>query len=147
MSLKMTNRQVDGVTVVDLNGKITIGQESAQLRQTIQNLASKGNRRILFNLGEVSYIDSTGLGELVRGFVTVSRQGGTLKLLSLTRKVHDLLQIVKLHTIFEIFDDENQAIQSFEVEAGSDLRATVPNLSPNLQPKASRSVAPPKPPE
>ncbi len=114
MSLRLNTRQVDPVKVIDLSGKITLGAESAQLRQTIRNLVSEGNNKILLNLGDVSYIDSVGLGQLGSSFTTVSREGGQLKLLSLTRRVHDLLQITKLATVFEIFNDEGKALQSFK---------------------------------
>ncbi len=113
MSLRLNTRQVDAVKVIDLSGKITLGTESAQLRQTIRDLVSEGNNKILLNLGDVSYVDSVGLGQLVSSLTTVSREGGQLKLLSLTRRVHDLLQITKLTTVFEIFNDEGKALQSF----------------------------------
>ena len=113
MNLRLNTRQVDAVNVIDLSGKITLGTESAQLRQTIRDLVSEGNNKILLNLGDVSYVDSVGLGQIVSSFTTVSREGGQLKLLSLTRRVHDLLQITKLTTVFEIFNDEGKALQSF----------------------------------
>jgi len=111
--MKANSRQVDAVTVVDLSGRITLGEGSVVLRDTIRDLVSKGRTRILLNLGEVTYIDSSGIGELVSAFTTVRNQGGELKLLNLTKKVHDLLQITKLYTVFDIKDDEAGAIQSF----------------------------------
>jgi anti-sigma B factor antagonist len=113
VSIKATTRQVDGVTVVDLSGRITLGEGSAVLRDTIRDLLNRGQKKVLLNLGDVTYIDSSGIGELVSGFTTVTNQGGTLKLLNLTKKVHDLLQITKLYTVFEVHNDETAAIRSF----------------------------------
>ena len=113
MSMKATNRQVDGVAVVDMNGRITLGEGSVVLRDTIRDLIGKGNKKILLNLGDVTYIDSSGIGELVSAFTAVRREGGELKLLNLTKKVHDLLQITKLYTVFDIKDDEATAIKAF----------------------------------
>ena len=113
MSMKASNRQVDGITIVDLSGRITLGEGSVVLRDTIRDLVSKGNIKILLNLGDVTYIDSSGIGELVSAFTTVRGKNGELKLLKLTKKVHDLLQITKLYTVFDIKDDEAVAIQSF----------------------------------
>ena len=114
MSMKASTRQVDGVTVVDLSGRITLGEGSVVLRDTVRELIGKGDKRILLNLGDVTYIDSSGIGELVSAFTTVRNQGGELKLLKLTKKVHDLLQITKLYTVFDVKDDETQAIASFK---------------------------------
>ena len=113
MSMKATNRQVDGVAVVDMSGRITLGEGSVVLRDTIRDLIGKGSKKILLNLGDVTYIDSSGIGELVSAFTAVRREGGELKLLHLTKKVHDLLQITKLYTVFDIKDDEATAIQAF----------------------------------
>lgn len=113
MSIKTSMRQVDGVTIVDLSGRITLGEGSVVLRDTVRDLVNKGDKRILLNLGDVTYIDSSGIGELVSAFTTVRNQGGELKLLNLTKKVHDLLQITKLYTVFDVKDDETKAIQSF----------------------------------
>ncbi len=113
MSMKISTRQVDGVTVVDCSGRITLGEGSVTLRETVAGLLSKGQKKILLNLGDVNYIDSSGIGELVSAFTTVRKQGGDLKLLNLTKKVHDLLQITKLYTVFEVKDDEAAAIKSF----------------------------------
>jgi anti-sigma B factor antagonist len=111
--MKSTTRQVDGVTIVDLSGRITLGEGSTMLRDIVREMIAKGNKKILLNLGDVTYIDSSGIGELVSAFTTVRNGGGELKLLNLTKKVHDLLQITKLYTVFDIKDDEAKAIQSF----------------------------------
>ena len=113
MSMKASTRQVDGVTIVDLSGRITLGEGSVVLRDTIKDLLGKGQKKILLNLGDVSYIDSSGIGELVSAFTSVRNQGGELKLLHLTKKVHDLLQITKLYTVFDVKDDEATAIGAF----------------------------------
>jgi anti-sigma B factor antagonist len=111
--MKASTRQVDGVTIVDLSGRITLGEGSVVLRDTIKDLLGKGQKKILLNLGDVSYIDSSGIGELVSAFTSVRNQGGELKLLHLTKKVHDLLQITKLYTVFDVKDDEAGAISAF----------------------------------
>jgi len=111
--MKATNRQVEGVAVVDMSGRITLGEGSVVLRDTIRDLIGKGQKKILLNLGDVTYIDSSGIGELVSAFTAVRREGGELKLLNLTKKVHDLLQITKLYTVFDIKDDEAAAIKAF----------------------------------
>jgi len=113
VSMKATNRQVDGVAIVDMSGRITLGEGSVILRDTIRDLIGKGQKKILLNLGDVTYIDSSGIGELVSAFTAVRREGGELKLLKLTKKVHDLLQITKLYTVFDIKDDEAVAIKAF----------------------------------
>ena len=114
MSMKISTRQVDGVTIVDCSGRITLGEGSITLRDTVSQLLTKGQKKILLNLGDVNYIDSSGIGELVSAFTTVRKQGGELKLLNLTKKVHDLLQITKLYTVFDIYDDEASAIASYK---------------------------------
>jgi anti-sigma B factor antagonist len=106
-------RKIDGVNIVDLSGKITIGEGTIVLKDAVRNLLQRNEKKILLNLADVSYIDSSGIGELVSSFTTVGNQGGKLKLLNLTKKVHDLLSITKLLTVFEVFDDEAKAIQSF----------------------------------
>jgi anti-sigma B factor antagonist len=111
--MKVSTRQVDGITVVDLSGRITLGEGSTMLRDTVKDLIAKGNKQILLNLGDVTYIDSSGIGELVSAYTTVRNQGGELKLLNLTKKVHDLLQITKLYTVFDVKDDEAAAVKSF----------------------------------
>jgi len=113
VTMKASTRQVDGVTIIDLSGRITLGEGSVVLRDTIRDVVAGGNKKILLNLGDVTYIDSSGIGELVSSFTSVRNQGGELKLLNLTKKVHDLLQITKLYTVFDIKDDEAQAVGSF----------------------------------
>jgi anti-sigma B factor antagonist len=114
VTMKASNRQINGVTVVDMSGRITLGEGSVVLRDSIRDLVAKGQKKILLNLGNVTYIDSSGIGELVSAFTTVRNQGGELKLLNLTKKVHDLLQITKLYTVFDIKDDETAAVGSFK---------------------------------
>jgi anti-sigma B factor antagonist len=113
VNLKVSTRQVDGVSIVDCSGRITLGEGSVVLRDTVKSLLSKGQKKILLNLGDVNYIDSSGIGELVSAYTTVKNQGGELKLLKLTKKVHDLLQITKLYTVFDVKDDEAAAVKSF----------------------------------
>ncbi|ADV83355.1 STAS domain-containing protein [Terriglobus saanensis] len=113
MSMKVNTRQVDGITVLDLSGRITLGEGSVTLRDAIRDLINKGQKSILLNLGDVSYLDSSGLGELVTAYTSVKNSGGELKLLNLTKKVQDLLQITKLYTVFDVKDDEASAISSF----------------------------------
>ena len=113
MTMKSNSRRVDGVTIMDLSGRITLGEGSVMLRDEIRELLGKGEKKILLNLGNVTYIDSSGIGELVSAFTTVRNQGGELKLLNLTKKVHDLLQITKLYTVFDVKDDEASAVKAF----------------------------------
>jgi anti-sigma B factor antagonist len=101
------------VSVVDVAGRITLGEGSSALRDLLRDMTSKGNKKILLNLGEVSYIDSSGIGELVSGFTTVTNSGGQLKLLNLNKRVKDLLQITKLYTVFDVHEDEAGAVRSF----------------------------------
>jgi anti-sigma B factor antagonist len=114
VALVIASREVDGVTILDLSGRITLGEGSVQLRDAIRDLIGKGQRSILLNMGDVNYIDSSGLGELVSAYTTAKNQGAALKLLKLTKKVHDLLQLTKLYTVFDIFEDEASAIASFK---------------------------------
>ena len=113
MSVKLTTRQVGDVTVIDVAGRITLGEGSSALREALRDLVSKNQKKILLNLGEVTYIDSSGIGELVSGFTTVTNSGGSLKLLNLNKRVKDLLQITKLYTVFDVHEDEAAAIRSF----------------------------------
>lgn len=113
MSVKLTTRQVGDVCVVDAVGRITLGEGSSIFRDTIRDLVAKGEKKILVNLAEVTYIDSSGIGEMVSGFTTVTNHGGNLKLLNLSKRVQDLLQITKLYTVFEAFDDEAAAVRSY----------------------------------
>ncbi len=113
MSAKLNTRQVGDVSVVDVSGRITLGEGSSALRDCLRDLMAQNNKKILLNLSEVSYIDSSGIGELVSGFTTVANSGGTLKLLGLTRRVKDLLQITKLYTVFDVHEEEAHAIRAF----------------------------------
>ena len=113
VSIDFSTRQSDDITIVDLRGRITLGEGSVTVRDTVHDLLSKGQKRILLNLGGVNYIDSSGIGELVSAFTAAKKQGGELKLLNLTKKIHDLLQITKLYTVFDVKDDEALAVESF----------------------------------
>ena len=113
MSVKLNTRQVGDVTVIDISGRVTLGEGSSAIREAMRDLTAKGNKKVLLNLSEVSYIDSSGIGEMVSGFTTVTNQGGVMKLLNLTKRVKDLLQITKLYTVFEVFEDEATAVRSF----------------------------------
>jgi len=114
MSLNIKKRKVDGVAVLDLSGRLTLGDESSgQLRRAVHDLLAQGDKKILINLGDVSYIDSSGLGELVSSYSSIANRGGSVKLLNLQKKVQDLLQITKLYTVFEVSDNEAEAILSF----------------------------------
>jgi anti-sigma B factor antagonist len=112
-ALYATTRETGPITIVDLSGRIALGEGSALLRKTIRDLAESGQIKVLLNLGDVNYIDSSGIGELVSGFTAIRSRGGELKLLHLTKKVHDLLQITKLFTVFDVYDEESTAVQSF----------------------------------
>src|SRR5215469_3676843 len=114
MSLKASTRQVGAVTIVDLSGQIKLGEGSSVLRDTVKDLLGKGQKKILVNLGDVNYIDSAGIGELVSAFTSSRNQGGELKLLHLTKKIHDVLQLTKLYTVFDVRDDEAEALAAFE---------------------------------
>jgi anti-sigma B factor antagonist len=113
MSMKFKTRQIDGVTILDLSGRITLGEGSVTLRDAVHDAVTKGEKKLLLNLGNVDYIDSSGLGELVSAYTSVKNSGGELKLLHLTKKVHDLLQITKLYTVFDVKDDEAAAVTAF----------------------------------
>ena len=117
MSMKASTRQVDGVTILDLSGRIVLGEGSIQLRDAVKELTAKGQKHILLNLSDVNYIDSSGLGEMVSAYTSVKNAGGELKLLGLTKKVHDLLQITKLYTVFDVKDDEASAVSAFTAKA------------------------------
>ncbi len=113
MSLSISSRNVVDVTVVDLSGRITLGEGSGQLRSTVRNLMETGVKKLVLNLADVSYIDSSGLGELVSAYTTAQAKGCTVKLLNVQTKVQDLLQITKLYTVFEAHTDEAEAVASF----------------------------------
>lgn len=112
-TLFATTREYSGIRIVDLSGRISLGEGSALLRKTVRDLLDEGHTKIILNLGDVNYIDSSGIGELVSGFTAVRNRGGELKLLNLTKKVNDLLQLTKLFTVFDVYSDENVAVGSF----------------------------------
>ena len=112
--LDVKERQAGDVTILDLNGEVRIGEGSIALRDAIRTLAGEGKNKVLLNLAGVKYIDSSGIGELIANYTTLSRQGGQLKLLSLTDKIQNLLVITKLLTVFDAFDDEAEALKSFQ---------------------------------
>lgn len=113
MSATINTRQNGDVCVLDVSGRITLGEGSIVVREAVKKLVADGTKKIVLNLGNVTYIDSSGIGELVSAFTSVSNNGGSLKLLNLTKRVQDLLQITKLYTVFEVFDDEAAAVASF----------------------------------
>src|SRR5690242_8149075 len=116
-AMQIEERSAADVTLLDLKGKMTLGEGDELLKDKINSLALQGRRKIVLNLADVPYIDSAGLGEIVRTYTTVSRQGGSLKLLNLTKRITDLLSITKLLTVFETFDSENEAVRSFSASA------------------------------
>lgn len=117
MSFRGTCREVNDITIVDFSGRITLGEGSSTVRTTVHELVDKGHRKIVFNLGEVDYIDSAGLGELVGAHATVRKAGGELKLIRLTEHVRDVIQITRLFTVFDVQPDERAAIRSFRATA------------------------------
>ena len=119
MALTAKTRRVGNVAIVDLNGKITLGENTGILREELRSLLAQGNKQILLNMGDVSYVDSAGLGELVGAYTTATNQGGSVKLLNLQGKMKDLMQITKLHTIFSIYDNEQAAVSSFGAGASA----------------------------
>ena len=119
MSLKISVRQVENVAVLDLSGRITLGEASGALRDAIKEVLAKDQTNILLNLADVTYIDSSGLGELVGGFATVNNRGGRLKLMNVQKRVHDLMHITKLYSVFEVHSDEPSAIRSFQSKVAS----------------------------
>ena len=119
MASKANIRQVGGVVIVDLVGRIALGDGSGAVRETVKDMLGEGQKSILLNLGEVTYIDSAGLGELVGAYATVTNQGGQIKLLNVQKKVDDLLQVTKLYTVFESFTSETAAVRSFAVKSAS----------------------------
>jgi anti-sigma B factor antagonist len=114
MSLKIETREVARVTILDIKGRIILGDELGRLRDAIQRLVSEGKKKIILNLAGVDYIDSSGVGELVSCFTSVRNAGGELKLLNLTQKVRDVLHVTKLYTVFDVRDDEFKAVKSFD---------------------------------
>ena len=112
--LNINERQAGDVTVLDMSGKITIGEGSVSLRSAIRRLLEEGKKRILLNLAQISYVDSSGIGELVSSYTAINKEGGQLKLLNLTQKIQDLLTITKLLTVFDVYDSEAEALNSFK---------------------------------
>ncbi len=119
MALTAKNRRVGNVVIVDLNGKITLGENTGILRDELRSLLAQGSKQIVLNMAGVSYVDSAGLGELVGAYTTATNQGGSVKMLNMQGKMKDLLQITKLHTIFSTFDNEQEATSSFGVGASA----------------------------
>ena len=113
MSVKLNTRQVGEVTVIDVSGRVTLGEGTSLIHEELRDRTAKGNKKILLNLSEVSYMDRTGVGELVAGYTSATDAGGTVKLLGLTKHVKDVLLISKLYTVFEVHDDEASAVKSF----------------------------------
>jgi anti-sigma B factor antagonist len=113
VALQGTCRQIGDIAIIDFSGKITLGEGSSMLRHTIRDLIDNGQRKIVLNLYDVDYIDSSGIGELVSGYTTVRNAEGEMKLLHLTKRVHDLLQITRLFTVFDVQSDEESALRSF----------------------------------
>jgi anti-sigma B factor antagonist len=111
--LNISERQAGDVTILDMDGKVTIGEGSVALRTTIRRLLGEGKKNILLNLGGVGYVDSSGIGELVSSFTSVQKDGGKLKMLNLTQKIQDLLAITKLLTVFDVFENEGEALADF----------------------------------
>ena len=111
--MKLSTRTVDAVTIVDLGGKLILGEDTEQFRTRMREVIQSGAKKILLNMGNVNYIDSSGVGELVRAYASAGSQGGQLKLLGLTKKIHDLLMVTKLLTVFETYENEKQAMESF----------------------------------
>lgn len=115
--MQIDERAVGDVTVLDLKGRVTLGEGDELLKDKVNSLINQGRRKLVLNLADVPYIDSAGLGEIVRTYTTVSRQGGSLKLLNLTKRITDLLSITKLLTVFETFESEDEAVKSFAASA------------------------------
>lgn len=122
-TMKIGTRQVNGISVVDISGRITLGEGDVLLRDTIDNLLAKEHKKLLLNLAEVSYIDSSGIGALVGVYTAVHKQGGELQLLKITNRVRNLLQITKLYTVFVVSDDEDEAIRSLNLDSAAALPA------------------------
>lgn len=115
--MQISERPIGDVVILDVKGRITLGDGDELLKDKVNSLVSTGKKKIILNLADVPYVDSAGLGEIVRTYTTVSRQGGSLKLLNLTKRISDLLSITKLLTVFETFDSETEAIKSFQASA------------------------------
>jgi anti-sigma B factor antagonist len=116
MSMTIKTRELDGIIILDVSGRITMGEGSVVLRDRVRDELALGKQQIIINLADVSYVDSSGLGELISAFTTAKNRGGTLKLLNLTKRLHELMQITKLYTVFDVYDEEDAAIKSFSQE-------------------------------
>ena len=114
MEITIQLRELSGVAILDMSGRITLGDGSVVLRETVREQIASGKKALIINLGEVTYMDSSGLGELISAFTTAKNRGATLKLLNLTKRIRDLMEITKLYTVFDIYDDEASAIASFK---------------------------------
>ena len=125
MSVKLTTHKKGDVIIVDVSGRLTLGESTSALRTMMRELVEGGSRRIVLNMAEVTYIDSSGIGELVAAYTTIATAGGELKLLNLAKRVHELLYITKLYTVFESFEDEASAIGSFSVAKPAELQAQI----------------------
>jgi len=123
--MKIDSRAVDGISVLDINGRLTLGEDTAAFRRAIGELVADGHKKVLLNLHDVPYMDSSGLGELVASFTRIRNSGGELKLMNLSTKIRTLLQITKLYTLFDVQDDEASAIRAFSVSVGPTSPATV----------------------
>jgi len=119
MSLAISVRHAKNVAIMDLSGRLTLGEPAGELRDTLKDMLAKGQKNILLNLADVKYIDSSGLGELVGGFATVGNRDGRLKLLNVQQRVHELMHITKLYSVFEVFSNEADAVKSFQDKAAS----------------------------
>ena len=113
MEITIQLRELRGVAILDMSGRITLGDGSVVLRETVREQIASGKKALIINLGEVTYMDSSGLGELISAFTTAKNRGATLKLLNLTKRIRDLMEITKLYTVFDIYDDEDAAVDSF----------------------------------
>jgi anti-sigma B factor antagonist len=113
MSLKIHRREMHGVVILDLAGRITTGEPSVTVRDAVREEIDKGLKNILLNMGDITYIDSAGLGELIAAYTTIKNRGGQLKLLNLTKRLHELMQITKLSTVFDVYEDEAKALEGF----------------------------------
>jgi anti-sigma B factor antagonist len=115
MSMTIQQRETNGVTILDVSGRITIGEGSVALREKVREQIALGKQQIIINLADVNYIDSSGLGELISAFTTAKNRGVTLKLLNLTKRIRELMQITKLSTVFDVYDEEGAAVESFPI--------------------------------
>jgi anti-sigma B factor antagonist len=140
-TIKIGTRQVNGISVIDISGRITLGEGDVLLRDTIDNLLAKGQKKLLLNLAEVSYIDSAGIGALVGVYTAVRKQSGELQLLKITNRVRTLLQITKLYTVFVVNDDEDEAIRSLNVDSAASL-GIAPSTAPRTIPPTVQLPAP-----